>query len=162
MKRRLLVVSAIACTLVALTLFTQKAWADDPEGTFDDARVVYDVTVDGQKGMRVHARFTVREGLKVPCQLVAYFCNSDGSPVKANDKRYANVEGAVSASTNFTPAYDPAEYKDLPVFIPYSALNLARGGQYDLKFYLALYDKSAKRFFRRSGFFKFIVTMPGA
>src|SRR2546430_14572206 len=46
---------------------------DDPEATYEGARIVHNVTVDGVKGMRVHASFRVRDGLDVPCMLIAYF-----------------------------------------------------------------------------------------
>lgn len=135
---------------------------DDPEGEFESARVVYNVTVNEQKGMRVHAKFKVRNGLDTPCRLIAYFYADDeeSAPIKANDRKYRAADGAVSTHTDFTPGYDPAVYKDLQLFIPYSALNLDSGGEYDLKFYLALYDQDGKRFFGKSGYYKFRVTMP--
>ena len=64
------------------------------------------------------------------------------------------------ATTNFTPAYDPAVYNDLQLFMPYEALNMETGEKYTLKFYLALYDKEGGRFFGKSGWYKFNLTMP--
>jgi len=32
----------------------------DPEATYQGARIVHNVTVNGEKGMRVHANFTVK------------------------------------------------------------------------------------------------------
>jgi hypothetical protein len=133
---------------------------DDPEATFHDARIVHNVTVNGQKGMRVHARFTVNYGLNNPCKLIAYFYDEDGDPLESDDPKYKNADGNVSVSTNFTPKYDPALYKDLQLFVPYAALNMESGDEYNLKFYLALYDQSGKRFFGKSGWYKFKLTMP--
>ena len=65
-----------------------------------------------------------------------------------------------SSSVNFTPAYDPAVYKDLQLFMPYDALNMESGETYDLKFYLALYQKDGSLFFGKSGWYKFQLTMP--
>src|SRR5712675_1645755 len=45
----------------------------DPEAIYEGARIVHNVMVDGQKGMRVHATFRVKYGLHVPCTLIAYF-----------------------------------------------------------------------------------------
>jgi hypothetical protein len=132
----------------------------DPEATFQGARVVYNVTVDGQKGMRIHAQFRVRYGQNVPCQMIAYFFDEDGTPLEASDDNYTTKQGKVSASARFTPRYDPAVYNDLQIFIPYEALNLESGDKYNLKFYLALYDQDGKRFFGKSGWYKFYVTMP--
>lgn len=135
----------------------------DPEAVYQGARIVHNVTVRGQKGMRVHAKFTVKHGLDVACKMIAYFYydDSDNSPLKAgDDARYRTSNGNVSAYTNFTPAYDPAVYNDLQIFIPYDALNMESGDEYDLKFYLALYDTEGERFFGKSGWYKFQLTMP--
>ncbi|MFN2577243.1 MAG: hypothetical protein ABR607_06080 [Pyrinomonadaceae bacterium] len=135
---------------------------DDPEAVYEGARIVHNVTANGRKGMRVHAKFQVKYGKDVACQLIAYFYydDSDNTPLKAGDENYQDAKGNVSAHTNFTPGYDPAVYNDLQIFIPYDALNMESGDQYDLKFYLALYDKEGGRFFGKSGWYKFHLTMP--
>jgi hypothetical protein len=135
---------------------------DDPEAVYEGARIVHNVVVDGQKGMRIHAKFRVKYGLGVPCMLIAYFYydGADNKPLKSSDPKYRDKSGNVSATANFTPAYDPAVYEDLQLFVPYSALNMAHGRDYDLKFYLALYDKDGGRFFGKSGWYKFQLTMP--
>jgi hypothetical protein len=140
-------------------LFNFTAPFDDPEAEYQGGRVVHNVTVGGQKGMRVHAKFRVMYGLGVPCRMIAYFYQGE-TPIEANDPKYTNAEGGVSAHTDFTPAYDPAVYNDLQIFVPYSALNLEESGEYDLRFYLSLYDKSGKRFFGKSGWYNFTMTMP--
>lgn len=139
---------------------------DDPEAVFEDARIVHNVTVDGEKGMRVHAKFHVKYGKGTPCMMIAYFYYDDRSntPLKASSdadyRAYRTTTGNVSSKTNFTPAYDPAVYNDLQLFIPYNALNMASGDAYDLKFYLSLYDKEGQRSFGKSGWYKFKLTMP--
>ena len=133
---------------------------DDPEAIFQGARVVHNVTVDGVKGMRVHAKFTVKYGLDVPCRMIAYFFYDDGTKLKSGDKNYSTSDGQVSARARFTPKYDPAVYNDLQLFVPYEALNMEEGAEYDLKFYLALYDNEGERFFGKSGWYNFHLTMP--
>jgi hypothetical protein len=133
---------------------------NDPVATFVGARVVHNVTANGQKGMRIHAQFKVRYGLNVPCRMIAYFFDDEGTALEAGDEHYTTATGKVSASANFTPQYDPAVYNDLQIFIPYGALNMESGDTYDLKFYLALYDKDGERFFSKSGWYKFKLTMP--
>jgi hypothetical protein len=139
---------------------------DDPEAVFEDARIVHNVTVDGEKGMRVHAKFHVKYGKGTPCMMIAYFYydDTDNKALKASSdadyRAYRTTNGNVSAKTNFTPAYDPAVYNDLQMFIPYDALNMASGEAYDLKFYLSLYDKSGERSFGKSGWYRFKLTMP--
>jgi hypothetical protein len=135
---------------------------DDPVATYEGARIVHNVTVDGEKGMRVHANFRVRYGLNVPCMMIAYFYydDADNTPLKTDEPKYRAKNGVVSATVNFTPAYDPAVYNDLQLFMPYDALNMESGEKYQLKFYLALYDKEGGRFFGKSGWYKFNLTMP--
>jgi hypothetical protein len=142
------------------------AMPDDPEATFEDARIVHNVTVDGEKGMRVHAKFRVKYGKGVPCRMIAYFYydDSDNSPLKASSepdyRAYRTTKGQVSAGANFTPGFDPAVYNDLQLFVPYDALNMASGDSYDLKFYLSLYDKDGERSFGKSGWYRFKLNMP--
>jgi len=132
----------------------------DPEATFEGARVVHNVTVDGVKGMRIHAKFRVRYGYNVPCRMIAYFFDEDGDALDAADRKYSTDKGKVSVSTSFTPKYDPAVYSDLQLFMPYEALNMESGDEYNLKFYLALYDNDGRRFFGKSGWYTFKLTMP--
>jgi hypothetical protein len=135
---------------------------DDPEAIYEGARIVHNVTVDGVKGMRVHAKFHVRYGKGIPSMMIAYFYYDDAqnTPLKSGDEDYRDKKGNVSCHVNFTPAYDPAVYEDLQLFMPYEALNMESGETYDLKFYLALYDKEGGRFFGKSGWYKFKLTMP--
>ena len=135
---------------------------EDPEAIYEGARVVHNVTVNGKKGMQVHAKFRVRSGLNIPCMLIAYFYFDDAqnTPLKTDDAEYRDTKGNVATQVNFTPGYDPAVYEDLQLFMPYGALNVESGKEYQLKFYLALYDKSGARFFGKSGWYKFNLTMP--
>lgn len=135
---------------------------DDPVAIYEGARIVHNVTVDGEKGMRVHAKFHVKYGLGVPCMMIAYFYYDDeeNTPLKSGDADYRDKKGNVAATVNFTPAYDPAVYNDLQLFMPYEALNMESGEKHELKFYLALYDKEGGRFFGKSGWYKFNLTMP--
>ena len=134
----------------------------DPEAIYEGARVEHNVTANGKKGMQVHAKFRVRYGLNTPCMLIAYFYYDDARniPLKTDDPECRDKKGGVSTHVNFTPAYDPALYEDLQLFMPYGALNVESGEGYQLKFYLALYDKEGGRFFGKSGWYKFNLTMP--
>ena len=135
---------------------------DDPEAVYEGARIVHNVTVDGVKGMRVHAKFRVLYGKGIASMMIAYFFYDDASntPLKTDDPEFRDKKGGVSCHVNFTPGYDPAIYEDLQLFMPYDGLNMESGETYDLKFYLALYDKEGGRFFGKSGWYKFNLTMP--
>lgn len=169
-----LVLSASTCAVCAQGEILKKALVlesnllnpvaapTDPEATYHGARIVHNVTVKGQKGMRVHASFTVKHGLNNPCRLIAYFYydDEDNTPLASGDANYRNADGNVSARSTFTPKYDPAYYKDVQIFIPYEALNMEAEEEHDLKFYLALYDDDGERFFGKSPWYKFKLTMP--
>ena len=135
---------------------------NDPEAIYEGARIVHNVTVNQEKGMQVHAKFRVRYGLNTACMLIAYFYYDDAgpTPLQTDDPEYRDKKGAVATYVNFTPAYDPALYEDLQLFMPYKGLNMESGETYQLKFYLALYDKEGGRFFGKSGWYKFNLTMP--
>src|SRR5213080_3018712 len=115
--------------------FNNNLMFDDPEAIYEGARIVHNVTVDGEKGMRVHAKFRVRYGKGVPSMMIAYFFydDADNTPLKTDDPNYRDKKGGVSCHVNFTPAYDPALYDDLTLFMPYEALNMESGEVYDLK-----------------------------
>src|SRR5882724_1257118 len=104
--------------------FNNNLMFDDPEAVYEGARIVHNVTVNGEKGMRIHASFRVKYGLGTPCMLIAYYFFDDGKPLKTDEPKYRTKTGTVYSSSNFTPAYDPAVYKDLQIFMPYSALNM--------------------------------------
>src|SRR5882672_5707170 len=72
---------------------------DDPEAIYEGARIVHNVTVDGVKGMRVHAKFHVRYGKGVPSMMIAYFFydDADNTPLKTGDEDYQDKKGNVSA-----------------------------------------------------------------
>ena len=161
MKRHALTLCALPILLFVGTI----AKGNDPVATFESVRVAHDVEVNGQKGMRIHAAFSVKYALDNPCKLIAYFFYDDDPPaaLKSGDAQYRDAGGNMSASTKFTPRYESSRFGDLQIFVPYSALHSAtvphRGtGQYHLRFYLRLYDESGKRFFGKSEPTKFNYT----
>src|SRR5260370_37394986 len=112
--------------------------------------------------MSIHANYRASYGLNIPRMLIDYFYydDADNTPLKSGDANYRDKKGNVAATTNFTPAYDPAIYNDLQLFAPYEALNMESGEKYALKFYLALYNKEGRRFFAEAGWYKFNLTFP--
>src|SRR5471030_2232681 len=74
---------------------------DDPVATYEGARIVHNVTVNGETGMRVHANFRVRYGQDVPCMMIAYFYydDEDNTPLKSGNAHYRDKKGNVAATT---------------------------------------------------------------
>src|SRR5262245_35720920 len=54
------------------------------DATFEKVWVEYDVKVDEKKGMRIHAKFIVKNSLGISCRLIAQFYTRDGSYLKSD------------------------------------------------------------------------------
>ena len=87
----------------------------------------FNVRENGKLGMRVHISFTAKNMKDVDSYLALYLQKDDGTPIYGTDTGFRAKTGQVAAFKLLRPAYDPAKYTDLQVFIPYSAFGLARG-----------------------------------
>jgi hypothetical protein len=103
-----------------------------PSAKLDRIWIDYDVVEDGRKGMRVHAKFTVNNLKGVDSYLAAYFEKRDGTALKTTNTTYASKTGQVAVYRSMKPGYEPTDYSDLSVFMPYDELNLS-SGSYDLR-----------------------------
>ena len=111
----------------------------DQDGSFEKVWVEHSVMVDGQKGMRIHANFTVRNNLNVQCRFVARFYNRDGTPLRAgNDSGFRVSGGDLASRDEFTPHFNQAVYADVSLFIPYREFRITEPGIHPLKFVLSL------------------------
>lgn len=95
--------------------------------TFDSIWVDYDVTDNGVKGMKVHVSFTVYEMKDSSSYVVIFFQDDLGDRLRDNNKSFYSSGGDVAVYQNIKPQYDPAVYKDLEIFMPYSELDLDAG-----------------------------------
>lgn len=98
-----------------------------PTATFDRMWIEYDVTEDGQFGMRIHAKFTVNNMKGVDGYLAIFFERENGTRLKSYDNKFQSKANDVAVYRSINPAYDPAVYNDLDAFIPYSELHLTKG-----------------------------------
>ncbi len=119
--------------------------AAEQDGAFEKVWVEHDVRVDGKKGMRIHARFTVKNSLNVECTLVAHFYTKEGAQLTGADLQgnYSTSDGHVVTYVKVTPRFNSSRYSDKSLFIPYREFNIKRPGLYLLKFilYLERYDR---------------------
>jgi tetratricopeptide (TPR) repeat protein len=102
------------------------------KATFKRMWVDYDVSENGQKGMRVHVDFEVAGMKGVDGYLAIYFQKKDGAKLYSSNTSYRSKEGQTAVYFSIKPGYDPALYEDANVFIPYNEFNLSRG-KYDLR-----------------------------
>ena len=100
--------------------------------TFKNLWVDYDVYENSQKGMRIHAKFSVSKMKNTDGYLALYFEKKDGERLKSNNSTYRSKSGQLAAYKLITPSNDQTDYNDLAVFIPYSEFNLP-SGRNDLK-----------------------------
>lgn len=100
--------------------------------THKDMWVEYDVYENSQKGMKIHAKFSVSGMKNVNGYLAIYFETKAGERLKSEVTGYRSTSGQLAAYKEITPGYDQTDYNDLVVFIPYSAFNLT-SGKHDLK-----------------------------
>lgn len=98
-----------------------------PSASFKDIWIDYDVTESGQKGMRIHVKFTTYGMKNLNSYLAIYFTDDKGKYLKDNNEKFNSTSGDVAVYREITPAYDPADYSDLTVFMPYSELDLPDG-----------------------------------
>ncbi len=117
-------------------------------------RVDHNVFQDQQKGMMIHARFTVEGAQQQSCQAAAYFYYSTGEILKDFNQTYRAPDGQVSVAQDFTPPYEQTAYEDFTLFLPYDELHMAPG-DYNLKFQLKLYHQPTDKFIAESGLVDF-------
>ncbi len=103
-----------------------------PSALFKDLWIDYGVTEGGQLGMRIHVKFTVYKMKNLPSYLALYFLDEDGTTLKDKNDKFTSSSGDVAVYKELSVPYDPGEYNDLTVFMPYSELDLS-DGNWDLK-----------------------------
>ena len=107
--------------------------APDPRATFDKIWVDYDITEEGRKGMRIHLKFSAYGMKDMDAFVAVYFEYNDeiGGYVKDKNQKYNSTAGDAALYKSIRPVYDPADYNDLQLFMPYNELDL-EPGEYDI------------------------------
>jgi hypothetical protein len=100
--------------------------------TFKDLWIDFDVFENSEKGMKIHAKFSVNSMKNIEGFLACYFEKKDGTRLTSTNSTYRSKTGQLAVYRSITPAYDQADYNDLSVFIPYSAFDVS-AGRSDLK-----------------------------
>jgi hypothetical protein len=108
-----------------------------PSGEFEKVWVDHSVYENQKKGMRIHAKFDVRNLKAKECRVNAYFYYASGKPLKDFNDKFSTTNGNVAMHEEFTPSYKSSTFKDFQLFMPYSELDRA-AGEYKLKFVLKL------------------------
>ncbi len=119
--------------VVSLSASSADRPAFEPHTTFDSVWVDYDITEDGVRGMRIHLKFWAYEMKDMDAYVAIYFEYNDelAGYLKDKNQKFHSTAGDVAVYKSIRPAYDPAVYNDLQLFMPYAELDL-EPGVYDL------------------------------
>ncbi len=102
----------------------------EPDVILQKVWVEYDITENGQYGMKVHVDFTTYNIESIPAQLTIYFSYFDGKEqvwLKDNNGRYKSPNGTVSVGKDFTSSYPTSVFTDVQIFMPYKELDVEAG-----------------------------------
>jgi hypothetical protein len=106
---------------------TPTPYSTKASASFKDLWIDYDVKEGAQNGMRIHVKFTTYGMKNLNSYVAIYFMDEDGNYLKDKNGKFASSSDDVAVYRELTPAYDPAEYSDLTIFMPYSELDLTDG-----------------------------------
>jgi hypothetical protein len=98
-----------------------------PSAVFKNIWLEERVTEGGQQGVRIHVKFTTYGMKNLDAYLAVYFMDEDGNYLKDNNDKFNSSSGDVAVYRDLKPGYDPANYDDYYVFMPYSELDLPNG-----------------------------------
>jgi hypothetical protein len=113
-----------------------------PSASFKDIWIDYGVKEANQLGMRIHVKFTTYGMKNLNSYLAIYFMNEDNDVyLKDKNGKYNSTSDDVALYRELTPAYDPTDYNDLSVFMPYSEFDLP-DGNWNLKMDVKLIYKA--------------------
>lgn len=120
---------------------------------FEKIWVDYDVVEDGQKGMRIHNKFTVRNLKEIPLYMTVRIINEKDQAVMTP----ANKTLEISKPLN--PGYENSVYADYHVFVPYTLISLP-AGKHNLKVDADIFYQD-KELLKHLAEHKFLFTQPG-
>ena len=133
--------------------------SDDPIAYIERVWVDHNVSVNKKKGMRIHVKTTVANMPFEAGRVIAYFYFANGEALKDRNNNFNTVNGQVSVGRDFNPRdFDPAIFKDIDFFIPYSEFHLGKG-KWDLKFEVLVWHKGRRKHIQdESKYFTFTYT----
>ncbi len=142
--------SPIPPTMAALT---QNA------ATITSVQQTYNITLNGQVGIKIITNFEVSGHKKDRCLIAAYFFTSkDGVALKDANGMFNDNAGNVAVSQFFNLPYDGTKYTDFELFLPYNELHMSPG-EVELGFYIIIFDVNKKEI-TRTGIYTFFLRQP--
>lgn len=119
-----------------------KTPANEAKAVFEKMNVDYKATEGGLNGMMLHLKFTVYEMKDTDAYVAVYFMHNDyhRGALKDTNQQYGSAAGEVAVYKAIKPAFSPALFEDLQIFMPYNELDLFPG-DYELTMNVKLIKK---------------------
>ena len=130
-----------------------------PTGSFTDVRIDKDVTVNGEKGLQIHANLSIDNAQGHRVQVVAWFYYETGEPLVDQDGRFRSGDGLVTVNKNIDITGNAMSFPDFSMFIPYSQLHLTETGTVPLQFDMGAFDMQRGEFIAQTSRINFNIEL---
>jgi hypothetical protein len=106
---------------------------NEAKAVFEKMTVDYKASEGGVNGMMLHIKFTVYDMKDIESFVAVYFVHNDyhRGALKDTNQKYASSSGDIAVYKAIKPAFSPALFEDLQIFMPYDEFDLPPG-DYDL------------------------------
>jgi hypothetical protein len=113
------------------TMFTTAT--NEAKAVFEKMTVDYKASEGGVNGMMLHIKFTVYDMKDTAAFVAVYFKHNDyhRGALKDTNQKYGSSAGDVAVYKEIKPAFSPALFEDLQIFMPHDEFDLPPG-DYDL------------------------------
>lgn len=113
---------------------------EKPVVTFYKSWVDYDAVSNGEKGVLFHFDFAVEHSLGKEVWAVVFIKDSQNGWLKTNNTTYRANNDVICNSQKINPIYENSRWKDLTIFLPYSAMLVKEGVSYQYSLYVRKLD----------------------
>lgn len=154
-------IAALFCMIfsAATIVNAQPAGSNTPRAQLQKIWIDYNVTEKGVRGMRIHTAFKVFAMKGVSGYLQFRFETRAGKALMDNNGAFDHEDGSVAAFRAIKPGYEPTQYDDLDVFMPYDELDLSPG-KYELRMDVDVIYENGD-LIQHLEFYNFDYTQPG-
>lgn len=111
----------------------------------ENLQVLQDQKVNGEYGISFNMNTNIKGARGRKCDVIIFFYNKDGKPLKDFNGKYCTKDGSVCAWKDITPSYDNSSWEGMNIFIPYSELHMTGSGTSDIMYILQVRDLSEEK-----------------
>jgi hypothetical protein len=107
-----------------------------------------DVVEGGKKGVRFRFRIEINDAKGQPVSGRVYILDKDGNTIDAIDPNYADAQGRMCTSQEYTVEYD-STHVTFTTFLPYEAIT-TDPGSYTISYVMNVWHDGLERFFLKT------------